>query len=130
MAACAKHPGPCRRITLPRPCPQPQGLADDLPECLQGGRMRRIFAEVLMHSRRLAFVAAILAFIAILATSSAPRAQDVALTGQATSAEEGAMQGVLVSAKKANSTITVTVVPGDLLGRQQSWRFDCQARAA
>jgi len=33
-----------------------------------------------------------------------------ALTGQVTSAEEGAMEGVLVSAKKAGSTITITVV--------------------
>src|SRR5216683_3218761 len=34
----------------------------------------------------------------------------VALTGQVTSAEEGPMEGVLVSAKKAGSTITITVV--------------------
>jgi virginiamycin B lyase len=33
-----------------------------------------------------------------------------ALTGQVTSAEEGPMEGVLVSAKKQSSTITVTVV--------------------
>ncbi len=33
-----------------------------------------------------------------------------ALTGQVTSAEEGTMEGVLVSAKKAGSTITITVV--------------------
>ena len=33
-----------------------------------------------------------------------------ALTGQVTSAEEGAMEGVLVSAKKAGSTVTITVV--------------------
>ena len=33
-----------------------------------------------------------------------------ALSGQVTSAEEGAMEGVLVSAKKAGSTITITVV--------------------
>jgi virginiamycin B lyase len=33
-----------------------------------------------------------------------------ALGGQVTSAEEGAMEGVLVSAKKAGSTITITVV--------------------
>src|SRR5438067_998717 len=32
------------------------------------------------------------------------------LTGKVTSSEEGAMEGVLVSAKKAGSTITVTVV--------------------
>ena len=34
----------------------------------------------------------------------------IALTGQVVSAEEGRMEGVLVSAKKAGSTITVTVV--------------------
>jgi virginiamycin B lyase len=34
----------------------------------------------------------------------------VALTGQVASAEEGPMEGVLVSAKKAGSTITITVV--------------------
>jgi len=33
-----------------------------------------------------------------------------ALTGQVTSAEEGAMEGVLVTAKKAGSTIAITVV--------------------
>jgi len=32
-------------------------------------------------------------------------AEAVALTGQVTSAEEGAMEGVLVSAKKSGSTI-------------------------
>lgn len=39
-----------------------------------------------------------------------------ALTGQVASAEEGPMEGVLVSAKKAGSTITVTVV-SDAEGR-------------
>src|SRR5262245_54346945 len=33
-----------------------------------------------------------------------------ALTGQVTSGEEGAMEGVLVSAKRAGSNITITVV--------------------
>ena len=46
--------------------------------------------------------------------SNALRAQtpqsSVALTGQVTSAEEGPMEGVLVSAKKTGSTITITVV--------------------
>src|SRR5579864_4601480 len=37
-------------------------------------------------------------------------AQAVALTGQVTSAEEGPMEGVVVSAKKQGSTITVAVV--------------------
>ncbi len=36
-----------------------------------------------------------------------------ALTGQVSSAEEGAMEGVLVSAKKQGSTITTTVVTND-----------------
>jgi streptogramin lyase len=44
------------------------------------------------------------------------QAQDFALAGQVSSAEEGAMEGVLVSAKKADSTITVTVV-SDAQGR-------------
>jgi len=42
----------------------------------------------------------------------------VALTGQVSSKEEGAMEGVLVSAKRAGSTITVTVV-SDAKGRYQ-----------
>src|SRR5262249_17220577 len=41
---------------------------------------------------------------------------DVALSGQVSSVEEGAMEGVLVSAKKTGSTITVTVV-SDQKGR-------------
>src|SRR5215469_359699 len=39
--------------------------------------------------------------------------QGTALTGLVTSASEGTMEGVLVSARKANSTITVTVVTDD-----------------
>jgi hypothetical protein len=46
----------------------------------------------------------------------AQMAEVVALTGQVTSAEEGAMEGVLVSARKAGSTITTTVVT-DAQGR-------------
>jgi virginiamycin B lyase len=43
----------------------------------------------------------------------------VALTGQITSVEEGAMEGVLVSAKKVDSTITITVVSDE----QGRYRF-------
>ena len=50
-----------------------------------------------------------LSLFAILLSTAAP-AQNAALTGVVTSAEEGAMEGVLVSAKKAGSTITITVV--------------------
>src|SRR5437870_13198711 len=42
-------------------------------------------------------------------TLRAETSSSVALTGQATSAEEGPMEGVSVSAKKARSTITVSV---------------------
>jgi streptogramin lyase len=52
-----------------------------------------------------------------LAISSAERAASpAAIEGRITSAAEGAMEGVLVSAKRATSTITVTVV-SDLNGR-------------
>ena len=40
-------------------------------------------------------------------------AQSAALSGQVSSAEEGAMEGVLVSAKRDGSTITTTVVSND-----------------
>ena len=66
----------------------------------------------------LSFVAT-LALVLILAGSDSSRAHAqtvAALTGQVTSAEEGAMEGVLVSAKKAGSTITITVV-SDAQGR-------------
>jgi streptogramin lyase len=43
-------------------------------------------------------------------TAGALAQSAAALTGQVTSAEEGPMEGVLVSAKKQSSTITVTVV--------------------
>jgi virginiamycin B lyase len=63
-----------------------------------------------MHFRTLAT----LAFL--LALTSCAHAADVALTGRVTSAQEGAMEGVLVSAHAAGSPITVTVV-SDAQGR-------------
>ncbi len=45
-----------------------------------------------------------------LAAYSAGAAAQAALAGKVSSAEEGAMEGVLVSAKKAGSTLTITVV--------------------
>jgi virginiamycin B lyase len=47
---------------------------------------------------------------------SAANAPDIALTGQVSSAEEGPMEGVLVSAKKDGSSVTITVV-SDAQGR-------------
>src|ERR1700747_366997 len=59
----------------------------------------------------------------LITTSLIPRSYadsqgSVALTGQVASAEEGAMEGVLVSAKKSGSTITTTVFTDDK-GRYQ-----------
>ena len=56
--------------------------------------------------------AAVLAFVLLVANEIAPAAAQnaAALGGQVTSAEEGPMEGVLVSARKAGSTITITVV--------------------
>ena len=45
----------------------------------------------------------------VCAALSAP-AQAATLTGQVTSAEEGSMEGVVVSARKQGSTITLSVV--------------------
>src|SRR5437867_5613047 len=52
-------------------------------------------------------------------TLPAETSSSVALTGLVTSAEEGPMEGVIVSAKKASSTITVSVVSDD----QGRYRF-------
>jgi virginiamycin B lyase len=57
--------------------------------------------------------------LACVFTARAQTQSSVALTGRITSAEEGAMEGVLVSAKKAGSTITITVVSDD----QGRYRF-------
>jgi streptogramin lyase len=65
-----------------------------------------------MRHAGISFVAA----AAFLAAASAPVAAADALAGTVSSAEEGAMEGVLVSAKKAGSTVTITVV-SDAKGR-------------
>ncbi|HYY61854.1 MAG TPA: carboxypeptidase-like regulatory domain-containing protein, partial [Burkholderiales bacterium] len=54
-----------------------------------------------------------LVLLSLVFASTALHAQ---LSGRVTSAEEGAMEGVLVSAKREGSTITVTVV-SDAQGR-------------
>ena len=71
-------------------------------------------------TRRLLLVASAgLVFVAFLPGGGiAPAAAQTstALTGRVSSAEEGAMEGVVVSAKKAGSTVTVSVV-SDAQGR-------------
>ena len=73
-----------------------------------------------MHARlRLLTPVAVLAIVLVQLAPSSPRAQaqnDTALTGQVTSSEEGLMEGVLVSARRAGSAFTTTVV-SDSQGR-------------
>jgi virginiamycin B lyase len=59
------------------------------------------------------------AALLVLAVSACGLAQtSIALSGKVSSAEEGAMEGVLISAKRAGSTITTTVV-SDAQGHYQ-----------
>src|SRR5215831_5561918 len=50
------------------------------------------------------------ALLASLAPFAVPANAEEALSGKVASQQEGAMEGVLVSAKRAGSTMTVTVV--------------------
>jgi len=63
-----------------------------------------------MHMRSLLQASALGAAVALTGSSSLLAQGQVALSGKVTSAEEGAMEGVLVSAKKDGGTITITVV--------------------
>lgn len=65
--------------------------------------------------KKLKFCALILPFVLVVCAlfskpSQGQGASASALTGRVTSQEEGSMEGVLVSAKRAGSTVTVTVV--------------------
>jgi virginiamycin B lyase len=64
------------------------------------------------------FLAAGAALVSVLFQAVPAAAQTLALTGMVTSAKEGPMEGVLVSAKRAGSNMTVTVV-SDAQGRYQ-----------
>jgi len=68
-----------------------------------------------MRFERHSLAATAVVTLALAAYSTGAAAQ-AALAGKVSSAEEGAMEGVLVSAKKAGSTITITVV-SDAKGR-------------
>jgi virginiamycin B lyase len=63
--------------------------------------------------RKLLLAATAIVPLALLAPTPLLAQSGAALTGQVTSAEEGAMEGVLVSAKKEGSTMTITVVSDD-----------------
>ncbi len=63
-----------------------------------------------MNARKLSFYMSAVAAAALLTSSGAPAQNAVALTGTVTSAQEGAMEGVLVTAKKEGAHIATTVV--------------------
>src|SRR5438046_9870285 len=62
-----------------------------------------------MRSGTHSLVATAVLSVALAAYSTGAAAQ-AALAGKVSSAEEGAMEGVLVSAKRAGATVTITVV--------------------
>jgi streptogramin lyase len=82
----------------------------------------------------MAYAFATLAFVLLQADT--PASAQVALSGQVTSAEEGPMEGVLVSAKRASSTITITVVSdahghyGFPAAKLEPGRYTLRVRAA
>lgn len=65
-----------------------------------------------MRRHLLPFAAAMLTAF-LLQTASPARAQNAAFEGQVSSAKEGLMEGVVVSAKKEGSIVTVSVVSDD-----------------
>ena len=68
------------------------------------------------RGRSYAILALIAALVGAAIVSIAAQSSPAALTGMVRSAEEGSMEGVLVSAKRAGSTITITVAT-DAQGR-------------
>src|SRR3954466_2728386 len=76
-----------------------------------------------MRSKSLLFVALVVLTIALPVVSNHPLHADegepAALTGRVSSVEEGPMEGVLVSARKAASIVTTTVVTD----REGRYRF-------
>jgi virginiamycin B lyase len=63
-----------------------------------------------IHAKWLATAASLTVALAVSAPTSLQAQATAALSGQVSSAEEGAMEGVLVSARKAGASFTVTVV--------------------
>ena len=77
-----------------------------------------------------------LAILIVAIRPAMPQSPDVALTGAITSDREGRMEGVVVSAKKMASTITVSVVSNSSgvysfpAGRLEPGRYQLAIRAA
>src|ERR1700674_3071797 len=63
-----------------------------------------------MRMRSALLASVCLSFVLVVNADPSHAQSAAALAGKVTSAEEGAMEGVLVTAKKAGSTIAITVV--------------------
>src|SRR5258708_37478241 len=89
-----------------------------------------------MRTRLSTFTAATLAAFCVTAAHTANAEAPTALSGQVSSAKEGAMEGVVISAKRAGGTITVSVVTDEKgrysfpAERLQPGRYTLGARAA
>jgi streptogramin lyase len=89
-----------------------------------------------MRSMRPSFSTGLIFVLLALIVSAPAGAQQSPLTGQVSSAEEGAMEGVLVSAKRDGATVTVTVVTdkqgryGFPAGRLEPGHYSLRVRAA
>jgi virginiamycin B lyase len=79
-----------------------------------------------MRPRRLLPISTCFAVILLAAAPAPAQTQSPALTGQVSSDAEGAMEGVVVSANKAGSTVTVSVI-SDAQGR---YRFPADRLSA
>ena len=66
-----------------------------------------------MSAKRLSLIAGALALVLWTGASHAQSQPPAALAGTVSSAKEGLMEGVVVSAKKAGSTVTVSVATDD-----------------
>src|SRR5258708_3410174 len=93
-----------RRVSLHHG--HPQTMATDREEPM---RTRRLLSILMLGT-------AVILFQATVQPVAAENRAAAALTGQVTSAAEGAMEGVVVSAKKEGSTVTVSVI-SDAQGR-------------
>src|SRR4029077_2046434 len=78
--------------------------------CRQFIWWKRQSGEAIMQFKALLASTSLVGALAWMPLVSAQAQTAPALSGQVSSAEEGSMEGVLVSAKKQGSTITVTVV--------------------
>jgi virginiamycin B lyase len=91
---------------------------------------------LIMRMRSALLASVCLSFVLAVNVSASHAGSGAALTGKVTSAEEGAMEGVLVTAKKPGSTVAITVVTNKdgvysfPAARLEPGKYDIHIRAA